>query len=259
MDEATGGESIQTDKPKRNQQMDNQDGPERNTPVGNQFYPQYRRGITRPNPSPYNQPLNRESQRPPYGQHRQNQAPYRPGQNNQQQDRTYANAVRNDNYIRPGDPQNRPNDMNNQDSYSTEQRRDRNSDAFSTNRQQTQNTRDRNTQQGTSSSENYFLNRRPTPPDTDITTSDKRSVHNINISKRKLSQKEISVLEKGLKFCPTPQEANSEELKKDRFQFIKRKRLAEYFHGSEQRQNKSLVKNKSDFTSNKSYDQPSQT
>ena len=83
MDEATGGDRIQTEKPKRNHQMDSQDEAERITPVGNQFYPQYRRGTTRPNPSPYNQRSNREPQRSQYGQYSQNHALYRPGQNNQ--------------------------------------------------------------------------------------------------------------------------------------------------------------------------------
>ena len=63
-----------------------------------------------------------------------------------------------------------------------------------------------------------------------------------------------------MKFCPTPQKANSDELKEDRFQFLRRIRLAEYFHGSEERQNKSaFVKNKCNFTPDKSNNQPQGT
>ena len=52
---------------------------------------------------------------------------------------------------------------------------------------------------------------------------------------------------KGLKFTPTPQHDNTEELRKDLSEFHRRLRLQEYFLNSEKSTNPSIVKNKSNF------------
>ena len=57
----------------------------------------------------------------------------------------------------------------------------------------------------------------------------------------------VSVLEKGLKFTPTPSRSNSQELKEDVANFNRKLRLLEYFHDREEDEDDSLVKNKSDF------------
>ena len=55
-----------------------------------------------------------------------------------------------------------------------------------------------------------------TPEQVQIAILDKKPVQINNLSKRrKLSLEEISIVEKVLKFCPTPQKANIEELNVD--------------------------------------------
>ena len=68
----------------------------------------------------------------------------------------------------------------------------------------------------------------------------------INISSRELSSGEITLLEKGLKFAPTPNE-NRIELKQDLQDFGRKMRLLEHFDGREQQRDTSLVKNKSNY------------
>ena len=57
----------------------------------------------------------------------------------------------------------------------------------------------------------------------------------INISNHILSQEEINILQKGLKFCPTPEKQNTDELKGDVIDFTRKLRLAEMFHGTEKK------------------------
>lgn len=76
----------------------------------------------------------------------------------------------------------------------------------------------------------------------------------INLSSRDLSTDEISLLQKGLKFTPTPS-ANQNELKNDVQEFGRKLRLLDYFH--EQQQNtadNSIARNKSNFVPPKTQD-----
>ena len=68
----------------------------------------------------------------------------------------------------------------------------------------------------------------------------------VNLSSRTLNKTEIKLLEKGLKFTPTPKHSNTQELNKDILEFTRKVRLVEYFDGVED-EDKSLVRNKSDF------------
>lgn len=69
----------------------------------------------------------------------------------------------------------------------------------------------------------------------------------MNLSNRKLSQSEILILENGLKFTPTPQKGNTEEIQEDLNQFCRKLRLSEFFLDISD-EDESLVRNKSNFT-----------
>ena len=62
-----------------------------------------------------------------------------------------------------------------------------------------------------------------------INTSNKRSRCVINLSDRNLTETEIDILEKGLKFCPTPGEPNMYDIHKDLRSFFRRMRLKAHF------------------------------
>ena len=66
------------------------------------------------------------------------------------------------------------------------------------------------------------------------------------MSHRKLNNAEILLLEKGLKFTPTPTIGNPDQLAEDVKEFNRKLRLIEYFDGTEDT-DKSLVRNKSNF------------
>lgn len=68
----------------------------------------------------------------------------------------------------------------------------------------------------------------------------------INISSKTFSQEQVSILEKGLKFTPTPKHANISEIKKDIAEFSRRVRLAETFFDMNE-DDSSLARNKSRF------------
>ena len=55
----------------------------------------------------------------------------------------------------------------------------------------------------------------------------------VNLSSRVLTPAEMSLLSKGLSFCPTPKEVDIFALKKDMFDFVRRLRLKEYYCGEE--------------------------
>ena len=55
----------------------------------------------------------------------------------------------------------------------------------------------------------------------------------VNLSKRVLTEAEISLLSKGLKFCPTPEKIDVYHLRKDIKEYIRRIRLKEYFYSDE--------------------------
>ncbi|KAL9977158.1 hypothetical protein ACROYT_G014536 [Oculina patagonica] len=52
----------------------------------------------------------------------------------------------------------------------------------------------------------------------------------VNLSKRELSEAEISLLSKGLKFCPTPEKVDVYNLRKDIREFVRQIRLREFFY-----------------------------
>ena len=54
-----------------------------------------------------------------------------------------------------------------------------------------------------------------------------------NISSTKLSESEISLLNKGLNFCPSTKEPNKEQLLDDSYFFCRKLKLKEYFHGGD--------------------------
>ncbi|XP_028402123.1 uncharacterized protein LOC114525116 [Dendronephthya gigantea] len=75
------------------------------------------------------------------------------------------------------------------------------------------------------------------------------------MSSRELSNEEINLLERGLKFTPTPKQ-NRSELKTDIQEFTRRMRLLEFFNNQRPNEDtdKSLVKNPSNFVPPKSED-----
>ena len=66
------------------------------------------------------------------------------------------------------------------------------------------------------------------------------------MSSRNLNSAEVKLLQKGLKFTPTPSHSNTQELNKDVLEFTRKVRLIEYFDDTED-QDQSLVRNKSHF------------
>ena len=60
-----------------------------------------------------------------------------------------------------------------------------------------------------------------------------KDINIINLSNRKITETEIVLLSKGLKFTPTPKFGNKEELTEDLHEFHMKLRLAEYFDGIE--------------------------
>lgn len=76
----------------------------------------------------------------------------------------------------------------------------------------------------------------------------------INLSSRSLNEAEINLLSKGLKFTPTPNESNPQDLTTDIKEYTRKLRLAEYFHSDDDGENTTetdLVKNKSNFNPKK--------
>ena len=67
------------------------------------------------------------------------------------------------------------------------------------------------------------------------------------MANRKLTPDEISILSRGLKFTPTPEKRNFQEVKTDINEFHIKLRLKEYFHENEYEDDGSLVRNKSSF------------
>ena len=54
-----------------------------------------------------------------------------------------------------------------------------------------------------------------------------------NISSTKLSESEISLLNKGLNFCPSTKEPNKEQLLDGLYFFCRKLKLKEYFYGDD--------------------------
>ena len=68
-----------------------------------------------------------------------------------------------------------------------------------------------------------------------------------------MTSSEINILAKGLKFTPTPDRPNKQELHEDVLEFTRKLRLIEYFEGTENN-DPSVVQNKSDFIPSKGRD-----
>ena len=73
----------------------------------------------------------------------------------------------------------------------------------------------------------------------------------VNLSSRKLSEPEISLLSKGLRFIPTPTSINFAEIKEDLEKFGRNLRLKWYFRDSEENFSYDLFKPKSTFNPRK--------
>ena len=58
----------------------------------------------------------------------------------------------------------------------------------------------------------------------------------INLSKRSLSKFEVAVLEKGLTFCPSQSKIDKEQFTNDVYQFVRKLKLREHFHHTEDTQ-----------------------
>ena len=68
-----------------------------------------------------------------------------------------------------------------------------------------------------------------------------------NLSNKILSSTKISILLKGLKFTPTPEKRNIEEIKTDLAEFHRKLRLKEFFLEYQNNEDDSIVRNKSFF------------
>ena len=78
--------------------------------------------------------------------------------------------------------------------------------------------------------------------------SGKKTIIIFNLSSRKLSKYEMSVLSRGLKFTPTPDKSKDEQLANDVSEFHRKLKLKEYFHENENiQEDDSLVRNNSYF------------
>jgi hypothetical protein len=75
----------------------------------------------------------------------------------------------------------------------------------------------------------------------------------INLSNKQLNNTEYRLLDKGLKFCPTPKPHYRLQLKQDVFEFTRKLRLHEYFAAKEENcnENENNTTNKYDNNSKK--------
>ena len=68
-----------------------------------------------------------------------------------------------------------------------------------------------------------------------------------NISSTKLSKSEISLLNKGLNFCPSTKEPNKEQLLGDLYVFCRKLKIKEYLHGAHSITDKIQQEERCDF------------
>ena len=94
----------------------------------------------------------------------------------------------------------------------------------------------------------------PRQPSKQTPLANKTDIQIVNLSSRKLNGNEIKLLEKGLKFTPTPLKPNIQELNEDITEFTRNIRLVEYFEGNEDENDESLVRNKSNWIPPKGRD-----
>ena len=69
-----------------------------------------------------------------------------------------------------------------------------------------------------------------------------------NISSKKLRESEVSLLNKGLNFCPSTKEPNKEQLLDDLYFFCRKLKLKEYFHGADSNTGKIQQEERCDLT-----------
>ena len=79
------------------------------------------------------------------------------------------------------------------------------------------------------------------------TTNNETTTKTINLSRKRLTDSEQKILEKGLKFTPTPEQGNQQELKEDIFEFTKKITISRIFLWHRRPRYFSRLKNKSDF------------
>ena len=87
-----------------------------------------------------------------------------------------------------------------------------------------------------------------------IYIANKTDIQIVNLSSRKLTNNEIKLLEKGLKFTPTPLKPNIQELNEDITEFTRKIRLVEYFESNQDENDEFLVRNKSNWVPPKRRD-----
>ena len=82
----------------------------------------------------------------------------------------------------------------------------------------------------------------------------KTDIQIVNLSSRNLSETQTKLLERGLKFTPTPTKLNIQELNEDRMEFTRKVRLVDYFEGNKDDNDESLVRNKPHWIPSKGRD-----
>ena len=70
----------------------------------------------------------------------------------------------------------------------------------------------------------------------------------VNLSSKELTDSEISLLSKGLNFCPAPAKPNEQKLSEDLDQFARRLRIKEYFDSKDKESNDTTENSNSDNT-----------
>ena len=78
----------------------------------------------------------------------------------------------------------------------------------------------------------------------------------INLSNSPLSTDEISVLSRGLTFCPTPRHINWPEVTADIYDFARRMRLTEYFFDDDRTNNPNVTEQDTPFCDNSTWNPP---
>lgn len=82
---------------------------------------------------------------------------------------------------------------------------------------------------------------------TNLAQAKQEQVRIFNLSNKTLSKFEKNVLLKGLKFTPTPEKPNENELQTDLNEFFRKLKLREFFYEKDMDNDDSIVKNKSFF------------
>ena len=78
-------------------------------------------------------------------------------------------------------------------------------------------------------------------------SQNRKDVKIFNLSSKKLNDTEMHILLRGLKFTPTPENRNVQEIRTDIHEFNRKIRLKERFHNKAYEQDSSVARNKSNF------------